>query len=86
MLRCLAKLSCPVREQQLLRYGIFCSCIGLFFESLQSLLQGLAEWFVCKADVRLMDIDEPEKARKLGKMLGAFLHLDNGGTMDSLDA
>ena len=50
------------------------------------LLQGLAEWFVRKADVNLGDADEPEKARKLAKLLSAFLKLGDGGGMDSLDA
>ncbi len=48
-------------------------------------LQGLAQWFVCKADVHLMDVDEPDKARKLAKLVGAFLHLGDGSAMDSLD-
>ncbi len=52
---------------------------------IQAVLQGLEEWFVRKADVGLMEADEPEKARKLAKMLSAFLHVGNGGAADSLD-
>ena len=38
-----------------------------------------------RADVGLVDADEPEKARKLAKTLSAFLHVGHGGAMDSLD-
>lgn len=48
-------------------------------------LQGLADWFVRKADVGLMEADEPDKARKLAKTLSAFLHVGAVCAADSLD-
>ena len=53
--------------------------------ALPIVLQGLADWFVRKADVGLVEADEPEKARKLAKTLSAFLHVGPGGAVDSLD-
>ena len=53
--------------------------------ALPIVLQGLADWFVRKADVGLVEADEPEKARKLAKTLSAFLHVGPGGAADSLD-
>ncbi len=47
-------------------------------------VQGLMEWFVGKAEVGLVEADEPEKARKLARTLSAFLHAGQGGA-DSLD-
>ena len=47
-------------------------------------MQGVMEWFVGKAEVGLVEADEPEKARKLAKTLTAFLHAGQGGA-DSLD-
>ena len=49
------------------------------------LMQGLAEWFVGKAEVGLVEADEPEKARKLGKTLSAFLYVGHSGAAESLD-
>lgn len=48
-------------------------------------MQGLAEWFVGKAEVGLVEADEPEKARKLGKTLSAFLYVGHSGAAESLD-
>ena len=48
-------------------------------------MQGLAEWFVSRADVGLVEADEPEKARKLAKTLSVFLHVGHSGAVESLD-
>ncbi len=38
-----------------------------------------------KANVGLVEADEPEKARKLTKTLSAFLHVGHSGGAESLD-
>lgn len=38
-------------------------------------MQRLTEWFTGAAGVELTEADEPEKARKLRKMLGLFLQV-----------
>ncbi|KAK9909456.1 hypothetical protein WJX75_002539 [Coccomyxa subellipsoidea] len=50
-----------------------------------AMLNRLTEWFTGAAGVELTEADEPEKARKLRKMLGLFLQVDGSCALDSVD-
>ncbi|CAL8467397.1 g6934 [Coccomyxa elongata] len=50
-----------------------------------AMLKRLTGWFTGPAGVELTEADEPEKARKLRKMLGLFLQVDGSCALDSVD-
>ena len=48
-------------------------------------VQYLGGWFVDETDVGLKEVDEPEKSKKLRKLLCLFLRAQNSTDMDSID-